>query len=120
MKPGDIYDVAFPYKPPLPPDGTSYKVRPALIISISPNGTALALMIKITGSGPTPKFPNRIRIISWQHAKLDKPSYAEIDSEEYFDLEDAETYRGTLSPKDLNHVLTAYIQLKSSTKSTKQ
>jgi hypothetical protein len=119
MKPGDIYDVVFPYKPPLPPDGTSYKGLPTLIISISPNGTALALMVKITDYGPTPKFPNRIRIVSWQHAKLDKPSYAEIDSEEYFDLEDAKTYRGTLSHKDLNNVLKAYIQLKSSTNSLK-
>jgi len=51
MKPGDIYDVVFPFKPPLPPDGTATKGRPALIVSISPDGTALALMVKITISG---------------------------------------------------------------------
>lgn len=55
----------------------------------------------------------------WQQAKLDKISYAEIDSEEYFDLEEAETYRGTLNPIDFNNVLMAYLRLKASTKSTR-
>lgn len=113
MKPGDIYDVIFPFKPPLPPGGSSQKGRPALIISISPDGTALALMVKITGTGPTDKFPNRIKIVHWQQAKLNKLSYAEIDSEERFNLEDAETYRGTLNPIDLNNILCAYIRLKA-------
>lgn len=49
----------------------------------------------------------------WQQAKLDKISYAEIDSEEYFDLEEAETYRGTLNPIDFNNVLMAYLRLKT-------
>jgi hypothetical protein len=115
MKPGDIYDVVFPFKPPLPPDGTSDKGRPALIMSISPNGTALVLMVKITGTAPTRRFPNRIEIVHWQQAKLEKKSYAEIDSEGYFDLEDAETYRGTLNPNDFNRILNAYIRLKTRT-----
>jgi hypothetical protein len=119
MKPGDIYDVVFPFKPPLPPDGTSHKGRPALIISISPGGTALALMVKITGSAPTLRYPNRIEIVYWQQAKLDKLSFAEIVSEEYFDLEDAETYRGTLNPKDFNNILIAYLRLKANTRSTR-
>jgi hypothetical protein len=119
MKPGDIYDVVFPFKPPLPLDGSSEKGRPALIMSISPDGTALALMVKITGSAPTRRFPNRIEIVHWQQAKLDKKSYAEIDSEEYFDLRDAETYRGTLNSIDFNNILVAYLRLKASTRSAR-
>jgi hypothetical protein len=119
MKPGDIYDVVFPFKPPLPPGGTSDKGRPALIMSISSDGTALALMVKITGSAPTRRYPNRIEIVHWQQAQLDKLSYAEIDSEEYFDLEDAETFRGTLNPKDFNNILNAFLRLKASTRSTR-
>ena len=119
MKPGDIFDVIFPFKPPLPPDGTSDKGRPALIMSISPDGTALALMVKITGSAPTSRYPNRMEIVHWQQANLDKLSYAEIDSEEYFNLEEAETYRGTLNPIDFNNILNAYVRLKANTKSTR-
>lgn len=114
MKAGDIYDVVFPYKPPLPPDGTSQKSRPALIISVSPTGDALALIVKITGTGPTDRYANRIEIDYWKHANLEKLSYAEIDSEELFDLTNANTYRGTLNPLDLNKVLKAYIELKAS------
>lgn len=119
MKPGDIYDVIFPFKPPLPPDGTTVKGRPALIISISPEGTALALMVKITGSAPSRRFPNRVEIVYWQEAKLDKKSYAEIDSEEFFNLEEAETYRGTLNPIDFNKILKEYLKVKMSTGSTR-
>lgn len=119
MKPGDIYDIVFPFKPPYPPDGTTEKGRPALIMSISPNGTALVLMVKITGSAPTPRYPNRIEVVYWQQAKLDKQSYAEIDSEEYFDLENAETYRGTLNPIDFINILKAYLSLKASKKSAR-
>ncbi|WP_342559606.1 hypothetical protein NSQ95_09630 [Psychrobacillus sp. FSL W7-1457] len=79
MKAGDIYDVVFPFKPPLPADGSFAKGRPALIISVSQDGTALALMVKITGTAPTNRY--RIKITYWQEAMLNKPSYAEIDSE---------------------------------------
>ena len=34
---------------------------------------------------------------------------------EYFNLEDAETYRGTLNSIDLNHILMAYVQLNAGT-----
>ena len=115
MKAGDIYDVVFPFKPPLPADGSSAKGRPALIISVSQDGTALALMVKITGTAPTNRYPNRVKITYWQEAMLDKPSYAEIDSEEYFNLEDAETYRGTLNSIDLNNILMAYVKLNAGT-----
>ena len=117
MKAGDIYDVVFPYKPPFPPGGTISKGRPALIISISPDNTALALMVKITGTAPTSRYPHRIEIVHWQEANLVKLSYAEIDSEELFDLKDAETYRGTLNPVDLNNILKAYLKLKARSKS---
>jgi hypothetical protein len=119
MKPGDIYDVVFPFKPPLPPDGSTEKGRPALIISILPNGATLAIMVKITGSSPNIRYPNRIEIVHWQEANLDKLSYAEIDSEEIFDFEVAESYRGTLNPLDFNNILTEYIKLKASTRSSR-
>ncbi|WP_342568155.1 hypothetical protein MKY09_09360 [Psychrobacillus sp. FSL K6-4046] len=111
MKAGDIYDVVFPFKPSLHADGSFAKGRPALIISVSQDGTALALMVKITGTAPYNRYPNRVKITYWQEAKLDKLSYAEIDSEEHFNLEDAETYRGTLNPFYLNNILIAYINL---------
>ncbi|MCM3707362.1 type II toxin-antitoxin system PemK/MazF family toxin [Cytobacillus firmus] len=120
MKPGDIYNVDFPFKPPFPPDGNNSKKRPALIIAISPDGTALALMVKITGSAPTLKYPNRIEIVHWSQANLDKESYAEIDTEEQFDLKEANTYRGTLNPLDFNNILSEYIKLKSRTRHTRR
>jgi hypothetical protein len=55
-------------------------------MSIDPNGNAIAVMVKITGSAPTSQFPHRIEIEHYIEAGLDKESYAEVDSYATFDL----------------------------------
>lgn len=72
MKAGDIYNVVFPFKPPLPADGSFAKGRPALIISVSQDGTALVFTVRITGTAPNNRYPNRVKNTYWQEAKLDK------------------------------------------------
>ncbi|MDF0728661.1 hypothetical protein PY093_18715 [Cytobacillus sp. S13-E01] len=83
-------------------------------MSIKPDRTTIAVLVKITGSEPSTRFPNRIQIVHWEAAQLDKKSYAEIDSSLSFDLSlIPNTYRGELQELDFNRVLTAYLALRT-------
>ncbi|KEZ49267.1 hypothetical protein AZ46_0214485 [Metabacillus indicus LMG 22858] len=108
MKPGEIYDIVFPFDPP----DHGYKLRPALILKVD-NGQALAVAIKITGTGPKPQFPHRIPITFWNYANLSKMSYAQIDSQTLLNIQHLPAFRGNMHPSDLNRVLTSYLMLHS-------
>lgn len=113
MKPGEIYDLFFPFKPPIKPGQGVGKIRPALIVAVSPNGDVLAVAIKITKSGPTTPFPHRIPIFFWRDAGLHQPSYAEIDSEIVIRIAAKQTPKGELKPTDFLNVLKEYMKYKS-------
>lgn len=114
VKAGEIYDIWFPFKPPILPGQPSGKFRPALVLSVDPNGTATVVAIKITGSAPTPRFPFRVPIVDYTSAGLSKVSYAEIDSEIVIRITGTSIYRGTLNPSDFNNVLRTYISYQRS------
>ncbi|WNS75181.1 type II toxin-antitoxin system PemK/MazF family toxin [Bacillus sp. DTU_2020_1000418_1_SI_GHA_SEK_038] len=114
MKAGEIYDLYFPFKPPIKPGEAAGKTRPALILSISTDGTTTAILVKITGSKPSSSFPNRIQIVHWRAAGLEKQSYAEINSSLPFDFSTVpHTYRGELQESDFNRVLSSYLKLRT-------
>lgn len=109
VKPGEIYDIWFPFKPPILPGQPPGKYRPALILAVSSDGTATAVAIKITGTGPTQRYHLRIKIVEWVRAGLDKESYAEIDSELPIRINGSDVYRGKLEDHDFNRILVEYI-----------
>ncbi|MED0674548.1 hypothetical protein ABEV55_06795 [Aneurinibacillus thermoaerophilus] len=113
MNPGEIYDLFFPFKPPIKPGQGAGKIRPALIVAVSSTGTALAVSLKITQSGPTLHFPHRVPIFFWRDANLDTPSYVELDSELLIRIPSRLAPRGVLRPSDFKNVLTQYIKYKS-------
>lgn len=108
VKPGKIYDIWFPFKPPILPGQPPGKYRPALILSVSSDGTATAVAIKITGAGPTQRYPLRVPIVDWGKAGLDKESYAEIDSELPIRISGSDVFRGELEDHDFNRILVEY------------
>ncbi|RXT03663.1 type II toxin-antitoxin system PemK/MazF family toxin [Ammoniphilus sp. CFH 90114] len=112
MKPGEIYDLYFPFKTPIKPGQEMGKIRPALILAVSSSGTALALSLKITGTGPTSEYPYRIPIFFWRDANLDKPSYVELDTEMPIRIISRQYPRGELKPADFNNVLKEYRKYK--------
>lgn len=114
VKAGEIYDIWFRFKPPILPGQASGKFRPALVLSVNPNGTATVVAIKITGSAPTPRFPSRVPIVDYTSVGLSKVSYAEIDSEIVIRIIGTSIYRGTLNPSDFNNVLRTYISYQRS------
>ncbi|MBY0098148.1 type II toxin-antitoxin system PemK/MazF family toxin [Mesobacillus maritimus] len=108
IKAGQIYDIWFPFKPPILPGQQPGKYRPALILSVSEDGTATAVAIKITSSGPSKIFPLRIPIWEWAKAGLDNESFVEIDSEIPIRFTGDVTPRGKLEDFDFNRVLVEY------------
>ncbi len=113
MKPGQIYDLFFPFKPPLKPSQGSGKKRPALIMSVTDDEIMIAVVVKITSSSSTEIFPNRIEITHWAEAGLEKQSYVEIDSEILIRITNTPPYRGELVESDFNKVLTEFVKLKT-------
>ncbi|MBM7648691.1 hypothetical protein JOC78_001637 [Bacillus ectoiniformans] len=112
VKPGQIIDIYFPFKPPILPGQASGKYRPALIMSVADDGTAIAVAVKITSSEPTARFPDRIEIVHWQEAGLDNESYAEVESEIAITVSGPITLRGELNPVDFNSILLEYHKFK--------
>ena len=108
VKAGQIYDIWFSFKPPIMPGQPPGKYRPALILSVSEDGTATAVAIKFTGTGPTRRYPLRVPIVDWVSAGLDKESYAEIDSELPVRFTGSVSPRGELEEHDLNRILVEY------------
>ncbi|MET1180873.1 type II toxin-antitoxin system PemK/MazF family toxin [Peribacillus simplex] len=107
MKPGEIYDIYFPYK-----EKAGGKRRPALILDVN-NGRALAVAIKITSSPPSSRFPNRVPITRWLYAKLDNFSYAEIDSQTTIAILSPPPLRGRMHPDDFSNVVQEYAKLRT-------
>ena len=108
LQPGEIYDIWFTFQPPILPGQPPGKYRPALILSVSTDGTATAVALKITGTGPTPRYPLRVKVIDWVKAGLDKESYAQIDSDIPVKITGSDVYRGTLEPHDFGRILVRY------------
>jgi len=110
VKPGEIYDIKFPYKPgTIDEQGQTSKIRPALVITTEKQ--TIAIFIKITKSKPTENFPHRIPILNWRRANLNNPSYAEIDSILLLEIDNTPLpYRGTLISSDFKHILNEFIK----------
>ncbi|PPA70164.1 type II toxin-antitoxin system PemK/MazF family toxin [Jeotgalibacillus proteolyticus] len=93
--------------------GRAGKNRPALVLSVDKNIMVL-LAVKITGSGPTEDFKNRIEIKEWGRAGLSKKSYADLDevlpiTGDFSKLK----VTGRLMTGDFRKILHAYITLQN-------
>lgn len=96
MKPGEIYEIQFPYE-----EGHGFKKRPVLVFVLTSTENEF-IGLKITG---TKREENRVEIKYWQEAGLDKESYVQCDFYSVFTYDGALVYKGTLKQEDYDRVV---------------